>query len=93
MILLPAHPASFTHNFVSGMQSFYIRESQDAIVLQTCHLKKCFGVISLQLDSLIWETASPRTHKPKIANETLVHLLTSLWNITMDKLSLMLISG
>ena len=37
VILLPAHPSSFAHNFVSGMQSFYFSESQDAIVLQTCH--------------------------------------------------------
>ena len=29
--------ASFAHNFVSGMQSFYFSESHDAIVLQTCH--------------------------------------------------------
>ena len=36
---LPAHPASFEHNFVSGMQSFYFSESQDATVLQTCHEK------------------------------------------------------
>ena len=27
------------HYFVSGMQSFYFSESQDAIVLQTCHEK------------------------------------------------------
>ena len=39
VILLPAHPAFFTHNFVSGMQSFYFIESQDALVLQTCHEK------------------------------------------------------
>ena len=26
VILLPAHPASFTHNFVSGLQSFYFSE-------------------------------------------------------------------
>ena len=37
VILLPAHPASFAHNFVSGMQNVYFSESQDAIVLQTCH--------------------------------------------------------
>ena len=37
VILLPAHPASFAHTFVSGMQSFYFSESQDAIVLQTWH--------------------------------------------------------
>ena len=37
VILLPAHPASFTHNFISGMHSFYFRESQDAMILQTCH--------------------------------------------------------
>ena len=37
VILLPGHPASFAHNFVSRMQSFYFSESQDAKVLQTCH--------------------------------------------------------
>ena len=37
VILLPAHPASCAHNFVSGMQSFYFSESQDAMVLQICH--------------------------------------------------------
>ena len=63
VIMLPVHPASFAHNFVSGMQSFYFSESQDAIVLQTCHEK--------QLDSFILETASPRTHKPNIVNESL----------------------
>ena len=41
------------------------------MVWQTCHEKKCSGLISLQLDSLIWETASPRTHKPKTLNESL----------------------
>ena len=65
------HPASFTHNFVIGVQSVYLNESQDAMVLQTCHEKKCSGFISLQLDLQIWETASPRTHKPKIVNESL----------------------
>ena len=38
-VILPVHSASFTHNFVSGMQSFYFSESQDALVLQTCHEK------------------------------------------------------
>ena len=42
VILLPAHPAFFTHTFVSGMQSFYFSESQDAMVLQTCHEKIVF---------------------------------------------------
>ena len=37
VILLPAHPAFFAHNCVSGMQSFYFCESKDEIVLQTCH--------------------------------------------------------
>ena len=37
VILLPSHPASFAHTFVSGMQSLYFSESQDAIVLQHCH--------------------------------------------------------
>ena len=36
-ILLPVHPASFAHHFAPGMQSFYFGESEDAIVLQTCH--------------------------------------------------------
>ena len=60
VIFLPAHPAFFTQNFVSGMQSFDFRESQEAMVLQACHEKKCSGLISLQLDPLIWETASPQ---------------------------------
>ena len=37
VILLPAHPASFAHNFVSGMQSFDFSESLHAIVFHTCH--------------------------------------------------------
>ena len=37
VILLPAHSASFAHHFVSGMQSRYFGESENAIVLQTCH--------------------------------------------------------
>ena len=49
MILLSVHPASFAHNFVSGIQSFYFSQSQDAIELQTWHLKQCSGLISLQL--------------------------------------------
>ena len=39
VIFLPAHPASFAHNFVSGMQSFYFSESQDAVIFQNCHEK------------------------------------------------------
>ena len=58
VIFLPAESASSTHNFVSGMQSFYFSESQDAMVLQTCHEKKCSELISLQLDPLIWEIAT-----------------------------------
>ena len=42
MILLPAHPSSFEHEFVSVVQRFYFSESQDAIVLQTCPLKIVF---------------------------------------------------
>ena len=37
VILSSAHPASFEHNFVSGMQNFYLSQSQDAIILQNCH--------------------------------------------------------
>ena len=33
VIFLPAHPASFTHNFVSGMQNFHSGGSQDAMIL------------------------------------------------------------
>ena len=60
VIFLPAHPASFTHKFCSGMQSFNFSESQDAMVLHTFHEKKCYRLLCLQLDSLIWETASPK---------------------------------
>ena len=35
--LLPVHPSSFAHNFVSGVQILHSSESQDAIVLSTCH--------------------------------------------------------
>ena len=37
--ILSAHAASYTHNFVSGMQSFYFSESQGAMVLQTYNEK------------------------------------------------------
>ena len=35
VILLPAHLASFAHNFVSGLQIYFFSESQDAIVLNS----------------------------------------------------------
>ena len=54
--------------FFSMMHSFYFSESHDTVVLQTCHEKKGSRLISFQLDPLIWETASPRTHKPKLVN-------------------------
>ena len=42
------------------------------MVMQTCHeKKKSSGLISLQLDPMMWETASPRTHNIKIVNESL----------------------
>ena len=86
VILLPAHSASFAHKFISGMQSFYFSESQDAIVLQTCHLKWCPRLISSQLDPLIWETASPRTRSPKIVNESLRTLsVMPLRNLPVNK--------
>ena len=45
------------------------------MALQTCHeKKKSSGLISLQLDPLIWETASPRTNKPKIVSESLMSI-------------------
>ena len=40
--ILSAHPASFTHNFVSGMQSFYFSKSKGAMVLQTHNEKIVF---------------------------------------------------
>ena len=36
--------------------------------------KKSSGLISLQLDPLIWKTASPRTNKPKIVSESLMSI-------------------
>ena len=35
----------------------------------------------MQLDPLIWETVSPRTHKPKIVNESLSMFLLILFNL------------
>ena len=70
VILLPAHPVSFTHNLVSGMESFI---STSPWMQWYCRLvmkkKQCFELISLQLDSWICETASPKTRKPKFVNE------------------------
>ena len=60
MILLPGHPAIFTHNFVSGMQSFNFSESLDAMVLQTCHEKLCSGLISLQLGLIDMGNSEPQ---------------------------------
>ena len=34
--------------------------------------KKVSGLVSLQLDPLIWKTASPRTHKPKFVNNVII---------------------
>ena len=68
VILLPAHPASFAHKFLfqrvpasPGMQQY------GRLVIKNSVLDSlvCSG------DSLILETASPRTHKPKIVNESL----------------------
>ena len=46
VICLPWHPASFGHNFVSGMQSFHLNESHDAMVLQTCHKNSVQGPVA-----------------------------------------------
>ena len=68
VILLPAHPASFAHKFLfqrvpacPGMQYF------GRLVIKNSVLDSlvCSG------DSLILDVASPRTHKPKIVNESL----------------------
>ena len=69
MILLPAHPASFAHKFLfqrvpasPGMQKY------DRLVIKNSVLDSlvCSG------DSLILDVASPRTHKLKIVNESLL---------------------
>ena len=39
VILLPAHPASFTRNLSLRCKVFYFREFQDAMALQACHEK------------------------------------------------------
>ena len=57
---LPAHPASFTHDLVSGMQSFNFGGSQDAMFLQICNEKECFGLVSWELDPLILNPVSPQ---------------------------------
>ena len=66
VILLPAHPefclwdAKFLFQRVPGCNS-----------IADLSLKVVFLTHKFQLDSLTWETASPRTHKPKIVNESL----------------------
>ena len=66
VILLPAHPASFAHKFLlhrvpasPGMQKY------GRLVIKNSVLDS----LVCNVDSLILETASPRTHKPKIVNE------------------------
>ena len=39
VIFLPAHPASYTHNLVSKMQSFNFGGSQDAMILHDFSMK------------------------------------------------------
>ena len=42
VIFLPAHPASYTHNLVSRMQSFNFGGSQDAMILHDFSMKIVF---------------------------------------------------
>ena len=69
MILLPSHPASFAHKFLfqrvpasPGMQQY------GRLVIKN----SVFDSLVCSGDSLILETVSPRTHKPKIVNESLI---------------------
>ena len=73
--LLPAHPASFAHKFLFqpvpasiGMQKY------GRLVIKNSVLDSlvCSG------DSLILDVGSPRTHKPKIVNESL-HYIKHEW--------------
>ena len=78
MILLPAHPASFAHTFLfqrvpasPGMQEY------GRLVIKNSVLDSlvCSG------DSLILDVASPRTHKPKIVNESLPLFINTIQNL------------
>ena len=60
-----------SQQFFSHAGSRIFSMSQDAMVLQTCHERKCLGLVSLQLDQLKWETVSPRTHRAKIVIESM----------------------
>ena len=60
VIILPANPASFTHYLVSGMQSFNFAGSRDAMFLQICNEKECFGLISWGLDPFLLNSVSPQ---------------------------------
>ena len=66
------------------MQSFYFSESQDAMVLQTFMKKSDLDSIVCSWDSLILETASSRTHKPKILNESLLFVV-KLENLARER--------
>ena len=52
VILLPAHPASFIHNFVSAMQSFYFSESQDAMDYCRLVMKNSFWTRKFAVGSI-----------------------------------------
>ena len=108
VIFFPAHPASFTHNFFSGMQSFLFQRIPECngilsiylLVLPREHFwqalmsiadlswKIVFRLISLHLDPSIWETVSPKTHKPKIVNESLLSVNSIPGNSCQRRLQL-----
>ena len=73
MIFLPAHRASFTHDLVSGIQSFNFGGSQDAMFLQICNEKECWthklGVGPIDIESS--ESPGPIViHSLKIVNKS-----------------------
>ena len=54
----------YRHNrradLVYGMQRFNFGGSQDAMFLQICNEKECFGLVSWELDPLILNPVSPQ---------------------------------
>ena len=70
--LLPAHPASFAHNICLWDAKFLFQQVPGCNSIADLSLKLVFWTHKFSSwDSLIRGTASPRTHKPKIVNETL----------------------
>ena len=69
MILLPAHPASFAHNFASGMQFFLFQRVRGCNSILDLSLKIVLRTHKFAVGLI--DMGNSESHKPKIVNESL----------------------